>query len=90
MKKKRFRIMAALLSMLMVAGVVPLNAFAWGTQGQVCSSAFGDKYVGSDGDNYYSASTYDYLVYDNEGNTTKHTKSAEPFRGSALLPAARR
>ena len=62
MKKKCSRIMAALLSMLMVAGVVPLNAFAWGTQGQVCSSAFGDKYVGSDGDNYYSASTYDTVL----------------------------
>lgn len=85
MKKKRFNIMAALLSMLMVAGVVPLNAFAWGTQGQVCSSAFGDKYVGSDGDNYYSASTYDYLVYDNEGNTTKHTKSAGNARKKYLL-----
>ena len=85
MKKKRFRIMAALLSMMMVAGAVPLNAFAWGTQGQVCSSAFGDKYVGSDGDNYYSASTYDYLVYDNEGNTTKHTKSSGNARKKYLL-----
>lgn len=62
MKKKCSRIMVALLSTLLLIGIVPLNAFAWGTQGQVCSSAFGDKYVGSDGDNYYSASTYDYLV----------------------------
>lgn len=65
--------MAALLSVVMVAGMVPLNAFAWGTEGQVCSSSFGDKYVGYDGENYYSASTIEFIAYDKDGNTSKHT-----------------
>ena len=75
MKKKFARIMSALLSLMMVVGIVPLNAFAWGTTGQTCSSDFGNKYVGYDGENYYSASTYDYLVYDKDGNVSKHTMS---------------
>ncbi len=85
MKKKCSRIMAALLSVLMVVGIVPLNAFAWGTEGQVCSSAFGDPYLSYDGENYYSASTYDYMVYDSEGNTTLHTITAGNARKKYLL-----
>lgn len=85
MKKKFARIMSALLSLMMVVGIVPLNAFAWGTTGQICSSDFGDKYVGYDGENYYSASTYDYLVYDKDGNVSKHTMSAGNARRKYLM-----
>ena len=68
--------MAALLSLIMVVGLVPLDALAWGTEGQVCSSGFGGAYVGYDGENYYSASTLEFIAYDDDGNTTKHSKAA--------------
>ena len=55
--------MAALLSLIMVVGLVPLDALAWGTEGQVCSSKFGDAYVGFDGEKYYSHSTVDFIAY---------------------------
>lgn len=85
MKKGFGRITAALLSLIMIVGLVPLNAFAWGTEGQVCSSTFGDKYVGSDGENYYSASTIDFIAYDKDGNTSKHTHAGGNARRKYLL-----
>lgn len=75
MKKSFGRVMAALLSLIIVVGLVPLDALAWGTEGQVCSSKFGDPYVGFDGGNYYSASTVEFIGYDDEGNTTRYSKA---------------
>ena len=85
MKKRFGRIMAALLSLIMVIGLVPVDALAWGTEGQACSSAFGEKYVGYDGENYYTPSTYDFIVYDRNGNTSKHTNSGGTARRKYLL-----
>lgn len=85
MKTKFGRIIAALLSLIMVVGLVPMDAFAWGTEGQACSSAFGDKYVGYDGENYYTPSTYDFIVYDKNGNTSKHTNAGGTARRKYLL-----
>ena len=88
MKKRFGRVMAALLSLIMVVGMVPLNTFAWGTEGQVCSSKFGDAYLGFDGENYYSASTIDFIAYDDDGNTTKHTKAGGNARRKYLIVEA--
>ena len=85
MKKTFGRVMSALLSVLMVVGMLPLSALAWGTEGQVCSSKFGDPYVGFDGENYYSASTVEFLVYDDEGNTTRHAKTGGNARRKYFL-----
>lgn len=82
--------MAALLSLIMVVGVVPLNgfAFAWGTEGQVCSSKFGDRYVGFDGENYYAASTVEFIVYDDDGNISRHSKTSGNVRRKYLMVEA--
>lgn len=85
MKKRYARYIAALLSCLMIISIIPLNSFAWGTAGQTCSSEFSDRYVGYDGENYYSASTYDYIVYDKDGNVSKHTKSSGYARRKYLM-----
>ena len=75
MKTRLKHMTAALLTLIMVIGMVPLNAFAWGTEGEVCSSKFGSAYVGYDGGKYYSASKIDFIAYDSNGNITKHTKA---------------
>lgn len=75
MKTRLKHMTAALLTLIMVIGMVPLNAFAWGTEGEVCSSKFGSAYVGYDGGKYYSASKIDFIAYDINGNISKHTKA---------------
>ena len=75
MKTRLKHMTAALLTLIMVIGMVPLNAFAWGTEGEVCSSKFGSAYVGYDGGKYYSASKIDFIAYDSNGNISKHTKA---------------
>ena len=62
MKTRLKHMTAALLTLIMIIGMVPLNAFAWGTEGEVCSSKFGSAYVGYDGGKYYSASKIDFLL----------------------------
>lgn len=68
-------VLKKLYTLIMVIGMVPLNAFAWGTEGEVCSSKFGSAYVGYDGGKYYSASKIDFIAYDSNGNISKHTKA---------------
>ena len=75
MKTRLKHMTAALLTLIMIIGMVPLNAFAWGTEGEVCSSKFGSAYVGYDGGKYYSASKIDFIAYDSNGNISKHTKA---------------
>ena len=65
-------VLKKLYTLIMVIGMVPLNAFAWGTEGEVCSSKFGSAYVGYDGGKYYSASKIDIIAYDSNGNISKH------------------
>ncbi len=70
---------------MMLLSAAPLTAFAWGYEGQVCSSKFGDRYVGADGQNYYSASSFDVIKYDSEGNVTKHSITGGNARKKYLL-----
>ena len=70
-KHKGKRVLSAFLCMLMVLAALPMSAFAWtGAEGVSCTSSFGDKYVGSDGANYYSKAPYTTLIYDANGNTS--------------------
>lgn len=86
MKTRLKHMTAALLTLIMVIGMVPLNAFAWGTEGEVCSSKFGSAYVGYDGGKYYSASKIDFIAYDSNGNISKHTKAGGNARRKFTLP----
>lgn len=71
---KSKRLIALVLCLLSVFSLLPSTAFAWtGSEGVTCSSSFGDYYVGADGGQYYSASSYQYLVYDSNGNASLHS-----------------
>ena len=75
-RKRGKRLLALFLSILTVVGVIPTTVFAFSpSEGQTVSSHYGGNFVGSDGDYYYSADSYSYLVYDSNGNTTVRTSS---------------
>lgn len=74
-KSKVGRLAAGLLAVVMLLSAVPMTTFAWGYEGEVVSSKYGDRYVGADGGYYYSNSIIDYIVYDDNGNTSFHTQS---------------
>ena len=70
-RKRGKRLLALFLSILTVVGVIPTTVFAFSpSEGQTVSSHYGGNFVGSDGDYYYSADSYSYLVYDSNGNKT--------------------
>lgn len=80
------RILSAALCLLMMITALPMSAFAWtGSEGQTCTSSFGDKYVGSDGENYYSKPSYSFLVYDESGGTSVHTINAGNAKRKYLM-----
>lgn len=74
-KSKFGRLAAGLLAIVMLLSAVPMTTFAWGYEGEVVSAKYGDRYVGADGGYYYSNSVIDYIVYDDNGNTSFHTQS---------------
>ena len=85
-KKNGRRILSAALCLLMMITALPLSAFAWaGSEGQTCTSSFGDKYVGSDGENYYSKPSYSFLVYDESGGTSVRTINAGNAKRKYLM-----
>ena len=68
LKSKSTRLLSALLAVLMIVAMLPTSAFAWSAEeGTKCTSTYGDKYLGSDGDNYYSKAGntlfYNCLLY---------------------------
>lgn len=68
------RLLSAFLCLLTVFGLIPTSVLAFSPEeGQAVSSFYGDYYVGSDGEYYYSAPGYSYLVYDSDGNTSVRT-----------------
>ena len=71
------RILSAVLCLLMMVTALPMSAFAWTSEeGHNCTSSFGDRYVGSDGEHYYSKSSYSFIAYDSNGNISVHPVSA--------------
>lgn len=64
------RILSAALYLLMVITALPMSAFAWTSEeGVSCTSSFGDYFVSSDGDNYYSYPDTQVLIYNDDGST---------------------
>lgn len=88
-KEKGKRLLALFLSILTVVGIMPTTVFAFSpSEGQKVSSYYGDYYVGSDRQYYYSSDSYSYLVYDSNGNTTVRTSSGgEKFIVSTFHPS---
>ena len=85
-KSKGKRITAALLCAVMCIMSLPLSAFAFtAEEGKTVNAYYGDKYVGADGEMYYSPSTYQYIAYDANGNESLHTQSAGNSRTKLMI-----
>lgn len=70
LKNKGKRFTAMILSAVMCLAAFPMSAFAWTSEeGKACTSYFGEKYVGSDGEYYYSKPTTTSLFYNEDGST---------------------
>ena len=74
------RLLAVLLSLLMVIGLVPMATFAFTPQeGQTVYSLRGSMYTGSDGQ-LYRLGTRHYILYDSEGNiSVGHVEGGDPY-----------
>ena len=85
-KKNGKRLLAAILCLVMAVMALPMSAFAWTSEeGVSCTSSFGDYYVGSDGEYYRSKSSYSFIVYDSDGNTSVRTISAGNAKRKYLM-----
>ena len=71
LKSKSMRLLSALLAVLMIVAMLPTTAFAWSAEeGTKCTSTYGDLYLGSDGDNYYSKAG-NIIFYNDDGSFYK-------------------
>ena len=85
-KKNGRRLLAAILCLVLAVMALPMSAFAWTSEeGVSCTSSFGDYYVGSDGGYYRSKSSYSFIVYDSDGNTSVRTISAGNAKRKYLM-----
>ena len=85
-KKNGRRLLAAIRCLVMAVMALPMSAFAWTSEeGVSCTSSFGDYYVGSDGEYYRSKSSYSFIVYDSDGNTSVRTISAGNAKRKYLM-----
>ena len=85
-KKNGRRLLAAVLCLVLAVVALPMSAFAWTSEeGVSCTSSFGDYYVGSDGGYYRSKSSYSFIVYDSDGNTSVRTISAGNAKRKYLM-----
>ena len=85
-KQNGRRLLAAILCLVMAVMALPMSAFAWTSEeGVSCTSSFGDYYVGSDGGYYRSKSSYSFIVYDSDGNTSVRTISAGNAKRKYLM-----
>lgn len=63
-KFKSTKLLSALLTVLMIVAMLPTTAFAWSVEeGTKCTSTYGDHYVGSDGEMFYSKPTTTAIFY---------------------------
>ena len=68
-KSKSTRLLSALLAVLMIVAMLPTTAFAWSVEeGTKCTSTYGDHYVGSDGEMFYSKPTTTAIFYNDDGS----------------------
>ena len=62
-KSKGKRITAALLCAVMCIMSLPLSAFAFtAEEGKTVDAYYGDRYLSSDGDYYYSPESHQYIA----------------------------
>lgn len=77
LKSKSTRLLSALLAVLMIVAMLPTTAFAWSVEeGTKCTSTYGDKYLGSDGDYFYSKPTTTAIFYNDDGSFYVKTYSS--------------
>lgn len=68
-KSKSTKLLSALLAVLMIVAMLPTTAFAWSVEeGTKCTSTYGDHYVGSDGEMFYSKPTTTAIFYNDDGS----------------------
>ena len=85
-KFKGKRIIAVLLCAVMCIMSLPFSAFAFtAEEGKTVDAYYGGKYVGSDGEKYYSSPSYQYIVYDADGNVSLHSKNAGNARTKLMI-----
>lgn len=76
-KFKSTKLLSALLTVLMIVAMLPTTAFAWSVEeGTKCTSTYGDHYVGSDGEMFYSKPTTTALFYNDDGSFYVKTYSS--------------
>ena len=76
-KNKFKRFIATLMSLVMIATVLPLQTLAaeWGVGDNVYAAMLGD-YIGSDGGTYGDKRNYTYIYYKSDGSTGTATRYA--------------
>ena len=85
-KSKSTRLVSALLAVLMIVAMLPTTAFAWSVEeGTKCTSTYGDKYLGSDGDYFYSKPTTTAIFYNDDGSFYVKTYSSGSARHKYML-----
>lgn len=76
-KFKSTKLLSALLTVLMIVAMLPTTAFAWSVEeGTKCTSTYGDHYVGSDGEMFYSKPTTTAIFYSDDGSFYVKTYSS--------------
>lgn len=76
-KSKSTKLLSALLAVLMIVAMLPTTAFAWSVEeGTKCTSTYGDHYVGSDGEMFYSKPTTTAIFYNDDGSFYVKTYSS--------------
>lgn len=76
-KSKSTKLLSALLTVLMIVAMLPTTAFAWSVEeGTKCTSTYGDHYVGSDGEMFYSKPTTTAIFYNDDGSFYVKTYSS--------------
>ena len=76
-KFKSTKLLSALLTVLMIVAMLPTTAFAWSVEeGTKCTSTYGDHYVGSDGEMFYSKPTTTAIFYNDDGSFYVKTYSS--------------
>ena len=72
-KSKSTKLLSALLAVLMIVAMLPTTAFAWSVEeGTKCTSTYGDHYVGSDGEMFYSKPTTTAIFYNDDGKIAEN------------------
>ena len=85
-KSKSRRLLSAIMSVLMIFAILPTTAFAWSAEeGTQCTSAYGDKYLGSDGDYFYSKPTSTAIIYNEDGSFHVETSELLSSRRKHLI-----